>query len=103
MPVCATYIRSNAAMSGRPYMYLFALTGCSIAAMGLLATMSTRKNGMVCTKGEMEEERARLRRLRASRRSARTPGTGRSRNFSRSRVKSHSNYQMLESPAGSAP
>ncbi|KAL3663879.1 hypothetical protein V7S43_011290 [Phytophthora oleae] len=103
LPVCSTYIRSNESMSGDEYIYLFALTGCCVVATALLFTVGTLKNGMVCTKGEMEAERARLRRIRASRRSARTPGSARSRNFSRSRAKSHSNYQMYESPAGSAP
>lgn len=103
LPVWATYIRSNEAGQGGPYMYLFALSGCCVAAIGLLFAMGTLKNGMVCTKGEMEAERTRLRRIRASRRSARTPSSARSKNLSRSRAKSHSNYQMLESPAGSAP
>ncbi|CEG48640.1 callose synthase [Plasmopara halstedii] len=103
LPVCATYIRSNEAGNGGPYLYLFALSGCCVAAIGILFTTGTLKNGMVCTKGEMEAERTRLRRIRASRRSARTPGSARSRNLSRSRVKSHSNYQMYDSPSGSAP
>ncbi|GMF44905.1 unnamed protein product [Phytophthora fragariaefolia] len=103
LPVCSTYIRSNDSMSGDEYLYLFGLTGCCVVATMLLFAVGTLKNGMVCTKGEMEAERARLRRIRASRRSARTPGSARSRNFSRSRAKSHSNYQMFESPAGSAP
>uniref|UniRef100_M4C3J1 1,3-beta-glucan synthase n=1 Tax=Hyaloperonospora arabidopsidis (strain Emoy2) TaxID=559515 RepID=M4C3J1_HYAAE len=101
LPVCATYVRSNDT-AGDEYYYLFALTGCCVVSMGLLFTVGTLKNGMVCTKSEMEVERTRLRRIRASRRSARTPGSARSKNFSRSRAKSHSNYQMFESPAGSA-
>ncbi|CAH0514887.1 unnamed protein product [Peronospora belbahrii] len=102
LPVCATFIRSNESMAGNEYLYLFGLSGCCAVLMGLLFTMGTLKNGMLCTKGEMEAERTRLRRIRASRRSARTPGSARPRNFSRSRAKSHSNYQMYDSPAGSA-
>ncbi|RLN53450.1 hypothetical protein BBJ29_007025 [Phytophthora kernoviae] len=75
MPVCATFIRSSSSMSGDEYLYMFALAGCCIVAMVLLIAVGTLKNGMVCTKGEMEAERARIRRIRASRRSARTPGS----------------------------
>ncbi|RLN46434.1 hypothetical protein BBJ28_00008407 [Nothophytophthora sp. Chile5] len=103
LPVCATFIRSNDSMSGDEFLYLYVLAGCCVVAVVLLFAVGTLQNGMVCTKGEMEAERARMRRIRASRRSARTPGSARSRNFSRSRAKSHSNYQMYESPAGSAP
>ncbi|CAI5702556.1 unnamed protein product [Peronospora effusa] len=101
LPLCATFVRSNESMGEQ--FYLFALTGCCVVSLGLLFTMGTLENGMLCTKGEMEAERSRLRRVRASRRSARTPGSARSKNFSRSRAKSHSNYQMYDSPAGSAP
>ncbi|KAI9919437.1 hypothetical protein PsorP6_017665 [Peronosclerospora sorghi] len=101
MPVVSTYVRAQRA--NYAYMYLYALTALCLVTMMLLLCVGTRKNGMICTKREMEAERECLRRLRASRRSARTPGSARSKNFSRSRAKSHSNYQMYESPAASCP
>jgi hypothetical protein len=75
LPVCATYIGFNDSMSGDEYIYLFALTGCCVVSVVLLFAVGTLKNGMVCTKGEMEAERARLHRIRASRGQSRTRTT----------------------------
>jgi callose synthase len=104
LPPCASaFIRGNSSYSGDKYLYLYVLAGCCVLVVVLLFGFGVRRNGMLCTKSEAAAERERERRVRQSRRSARTPGSARSRNMSRSRGKSHSNYQMYESPAGSAP
>ncbi|TYZ66844.1 hypothetical protein PybrP1_007901 [[Pythium] brassicae (nom. inval.)] len=102
-PVLSLLIRVNEAYAGKEYIYLYALSGASVLVLLLLFGVGTLKNGMLCTRAEMEAERSRLRRARQTRRSARTPGSARSRNLSRSRGKSHSNYQAYESPAGGMP
>ncbi|DAZ93604.1 TPA: hypothetical protein N0F65_003654 [Lagenidium giganteum] len=104
--ILSLYFRSKPAqLKNKEYVYLYLLSGCCIIVMLLLVGAGTHKNGMLCTKDEMDVENARLRRARSSRRSARTPGSARSRNLSRSRTKSQSrsNYHLYESPAGSAP
>ncbi|GLD94826.1 hypothetical protein PINS_up003451 [Pythium insidiosum] len=104
LPLWSLYLRVHSAeRPNREYVYLYALCGCIVLLFLLLIGVDSRKNGMICTKKEAEEERARVRRDRQSRRSARTPGSARARNLSRTRGRSHSNYQMYESPAGAAP
>ncbi|KAJ0396106.1 hypothetical protein ATCC90586_005507 [Pythium insidiosum] len=104
LPLWSLYLRVHSAeRANREYVYLYALCGCIVLLFLLLIGVDSRKNGMICTKKEAEEERARVRRERQSRRSARTPGSARARNLSRTRGRSHSNYQMYESPAGGAP
>ncbi|TMW59013.1 hypothetical protein Poli38472_007158 [Pythium oligandrum] len=105
IPVWSLYIRTHAETSANhEYFYMYALAGCCVVLMLMLIGLDTRKNGMLCSKKEAEEERARVRRDRQSRRSARTPSSAaRSRNLSRTRGRSHSHYQIYESPAaGSA-
>jgi callose synthase len=101
VPLFSLYVRVNPkTLKQKEYIYLYALAGCCAILMVLLFGAGTRPNGILCTKEEMKAERARLRRMRASR-IARTPGSARSRNLSRSRNKSHSksNYQLYESPS----
>uniref|UniRef100_K3W6F8 Nodulin-like domain-containing protein n=1 Tax=Globisporangium ultimum (strain ATCC 200006 / CBS 805.95 / DAOM BR144) TaxID=431595 RepID=K3W6F8_GLOUD len=103
IPVLSLFMRVNTSYANKQYIYLYGLSGACFIVLLLLFGVGTQKNGMLCTKTEMEVERARIRRMRQSRRSARTPGSARSRNLSRSRGKSHSNYQVYESPAGGLP
>lgn len=86
-------------------IWLFVMAAICVISIVLLIGTGSKTNGMICTKSEMAVEKERIRRVRSSRRSARTPGSARSRNLSRSRAKSQSrsNYHLYESPAGSAP
>lgn len=99
-PVISLYMRVHSEKH-REFVYLYPLAGSAFALAVVLIFAGARKNGMVCTRKEAEQERERIRRDRQSRRSARTPGA-RSRNLSRSRGRSQSNYIAYESPAGAA-
>ncbi|DAZ99146.1 TPA: hypothetical protein N0F65_010230 [Lagenidium giganteum] len=102
-PMGYVFLRSRQTLVKMEYLYLYALAGCCIVVMVLLIGAGTRKNGVICTKSEVQAESDMIRRHRADSRGVRTPGSSRNRNLSRTRAKSSSNgrstnYHIFESP-----